>query len=103
MTQEDDYKSSWKDKDATMVNNMLDDTGCTFLVSYQTNTSDSSKQVQTSKKPIKDTQTIKEPIKDTQTNKEPIKDDTHIVNRVCYLQDGPTNMDPVLAGFGIIG
>ena len=33
MTQEDDYKSPWKNKDATdatTVNNMLDDTGFTF-------------------------------------------------------------------------
>ena len=54
-----------------------------FLDSYQTDTSDLSKHVE--------------------TIKEPIKDDTHIVNRVRYLQDGPTNMDPVLTGFGIIG
>ena len=45
----------------------------------------------------------KEPIKDTQTIKEPIKDDTHIVNRVRYLQYVPTNTDPVLTGVGIIG
>ena len=91
MTQVDDYKSPWKNKDATVaktVNNALDDTGYTFLNSYQDDTSDSSKQVETSKEPIKDTQTIKEPI----------KDDTHIVNRVWYLQDGPTYMDPVLTG-----
>ena len=34
MTQEDDYKSPWKNKDATVattVNNALDDTGYTFL------------------------------------------------------------------------
>ena len=80
MILEYDYKSPWKNKDATYattVNNSLDDTGYTFLNSYQTDTSDSSKQVETSKEPIKYTQTIKEPI----------KDDTHIVNRVCYLQD----------------
>ena len=96
MIKEDDYKSPWKEKDATVsttVNNALDDTGYKFLNSYQTDTSDSSKQVETSKDPIKDTQTIKEPI----------KDDTHIFNRVRYLQDGPTNMDPVLTGVGIIG
>ena len=52
-----------------------------------------SKQVETSKEPIKDTQTIKEPI----------TDDTHIVDRCRYLQDVPTNMDPVLTGVGIIG
>ena len=56
-----------------------------------------------SNEPIKETQTIKEPIKDTQTIKETIKDDTHIVNRFRYLQDGPTNIDPVLTGVGIIG
>ena len=62
MIQEDDYKSPWKKKDATdvtTVNNALDDTGYTFLNSYQTDTIDSSKQVETSKEPIKDTQTIK--------------------------------------------
>ena len=31
MTQEDDYKSPWKDIYATTVNNMLDDTAFTFL------------------------------------------------------------------------
>ena len=88
MIQEDDCKSPWKNKDApvaTTVNNALDDTGYTFLNSYQTDKSDSSKQVETSKEPIKDTQTIKEPIKDTQTIKQPIKYDTRIVNRVRYL------------------
>ena len=30
MTQEDDYKSPWKDKYATTVNNKLDDTAYTF-------------------------------------------------------------------------
>ena len=96
MTQVDDYKSHWKNKDATdatTINNALYDTVYTFLDSYQTDTSDSSKQFETSKDPIKDTQTIKEPI----------IDDTHIVNRCCYLQDGPTNMDPVLTRVRIIG
>ena len=44
-----------------------------------------------------------EPIKDTQTIKEPITDGTHIVDRVSYLQDGTTNMDPVVTGVQIIG
>ena len=44
-----------------------------------------------------------ETIKDTQMIKEPIIDDTHIVDRCRYLQDGTTNMDPVLTGVGIIG
>ena len=52
-----------------------------------------SKQVETSKDPIIYNQTIKDPI----------TDDTHIVDRVCYLQDGPTNVDPVVTGVGIIG
>ena len=46
MTQVDDYKSPWKNKDATVattVNNALDDTGYKFLDSYQTDTGDSSK------------------------------------------------------------
>ena len=72
---------------------MLNDTGFTFLNSFQDDTSDSSKQVETSMETIKDTQTIKEPI----------TDDTHIVDRVCYLQYGPTNVDPVVTGVGIIG
>ena len=95
MNKLDDYKSPWKNKDATVattVKNALYDTGYKFLDSYQTDTSDSSEQVETSKDPIKDTQTIKDPI----------IDDTHIVNRVRCLQDGPTNMDPVLMGVGII-
>ena len=36
-----------------------------------------------------------EPSKDDQRIKDPITDDTHLVDRVHYLQDGPTNMDPV--------
>ena len=100
MIQDDDYKSPWKNKDATVattVNNALDDTGYTldetgytYLNSYDT--SDSSKQVEKSKEPIKYTRTIKEPIKGP-----------HVVNIVRYLMDGPTNMDPVLTGVGIIG
>ena len=96
MIQGDDYKLPWKIKDATVattVNNALDETGYIFLNSYHTDTSDWSKHVETNKEPIKDTQTIKDPI----------KDDTDIFNRVFKLQDGPTNMDPVLTGVGIIG
>ena len=58
--------------------------GFTFLDSYQTGLSYSSKQVETSKEPIKDTKTIKEQI----------TDDTHIVEIVRYLQDGTTNVVP---------
>ena len=102
MTQEDDYKSPQKDKDATTVNNTLDDTAFKFLSSFQDDTSELIKQVETSEEPIKATQTSKEPIKDTQTSKEPITD-THIVDIVLFLQDGPTNVDPVVTGVGIIG
>ena len=51
MTQVDDYKFPWKDIDAKTVNN----TAYTFLNSYDDEISDSSKQVETSKDPIKDT------------------------------------------------
>ena len=95
MIQDDNYKLPWKSKDATVattVNNTLDDTGYTYLNLYQTDTSDSSKHVETSKEPIKYTQTIKESIKGP-----------YIVDICRYLQDGPTNMDPVLTGVGIVG
>ena len=55
MTQEDDYKPPWKEKDtkdatdATAVNNTLYNTGFTFLNSFQDDKSDLSKQVDTSK------------------------------------------------------
>ena len=49
MTQVDDYKSPWKDKDATTVN----DLAYTFLNSWNDDESDLSKQVETSKEPIK--------------------------------------------------
>ena len=92
MTQEDDYKSPWKDKYTTTVNNTLDDTAFTFLNSFHDDTSDLTKQVVTSNEPMKDTQTSKERITDTQ-----------IVDRVRYLQYGPTNVYPVVTGVGIIG
>ena len=44
----------------------------------------------------------KEPIKDTQTIKEPIKG-PHLGKIIRHSMDVPTNMDPVLTGFGIIG
>ena len=74
MTQVDDYTSPWKDKDATTVNNTVNDTEYTFLNSWNDDISDTSKQVETSKDPIKDTQTSKEPITDNQ-----------IFDRVCNL------------------
>ena len=51
MTQVDDYKSPWKYKYATTVN----DTAYTFLNSYDDEISDSDKMVEASKEPIKDT------------------------------------------------
>ena len=45
MIKEDDNKSPWKNKDATVattVHNRLDDTGYMFLNSFHDNTSDSS-------------------------------------------------------------
>ena len=92
MTQEDDYKSPWKDKDATTVNDTVNDMSYTFLNSWNDDISDSSKQVETSKEPIKDTHISKEPITDT-----------HIVDRVRKLSVGTTNVDPVVTGVGIIG
>ena len=44
----------------------------------------------------------KEPIKDTQNIKEPVKG-YHHGNRVRHSEDGPTDMDPIVTGFGIIG
>ena len=43
MTQEDGYKLPWKDKDATTVNDTLDDTAYTFLNSFNDDISDSIK------------------------------------------------------------
>ena len=88
MTQVEDYKSPYKDKYSTTVN----DTAYTFLNSFNDDISGSIEQVETSKEPIKDTQTIKEPI----------TYDTHLVDIVCYLQDGPTNMDTVVTRVGIV-
>ena len=51
MTQVDDYKSPWKDKDATTIN----DSAYTFLNSFNDEIRDSSEQVETSKEPIIDT------------------------------------------------
>ena len=49
MTEVDNYKSPWKDKYATTVSN----SAYTFLNSYDDEISDSSKQVEASKEPIK--------------------------------------------------
>ena len=60
MIQDDDYKSPWKNKDATVattVKNSLDDMGYTYLKSYDT--IDLSRQVETSKEPIKKLRRLK--------------------------------------------
>ena len=82
MIQDDDYKSPWENKNATVATGL------------RTNTysSDSDKKPAARKEPIKDTQTIKDPIKGYLLGK-----------RVRHSEDGPTDMDPVVTGFGIIG
>ena len=57
-----------------------------------TYSSDSDKKPAARKEPMKDTQTIKEPIKGS-----------HLGKRVRHSIDVPTDMDPVVTGFGIIG
>ena len=74
MTQVDDYKSPWKDKDAKTVN----DTAYTFLNSYDDEISDLDKIVEASKEPIKDT-------------------------HVHGTSVGTTSDDSVVTGVGIIG
>ena len=54
MTQVDEYKSPWKDKDATTVN----DTAYTFSNSYDDEISDSHKIFEASKEPITDTHIV---------------------------------------------
>ena len=51
MTQVNDYKSPWKDKDALTVN----DSAYQFLNEYEDKISDSDKNVEVSKDPITDT------------------------------------------------
>ena len=79
---DDDYKSLWESKDATVPTGLR-------TITYS---SDSDKNPAARKEPIRDTQTIKEPIKEH-----------HLVTRVCHSTDGPTNMDPILTGIGING
>ena len=92
MTQEDDYKSPWEYKDATTVNDKVNDTAHTFLNEWNDEISDLTEQVETSKEPIKETQTSAEPITDT-----------NMVDRVRKQSVGTTNVDPVVTGVGIIG
>ena len=81
MIQDDDYKSPWKNKDATVAIGLR-------TITYS---SDSDKKPAARKEPIKDTQTVKEPI-----------NGSHLGKRVCHSIDGLTDMDPIVTGFGII-
>ena len=78
MTQVDDYKSRWKDKDALTFN----DSAYQNSDKYEDEISDSSKQVEASKEPIAN---------------------THIVNRVRKLSVGTTSVDSTVVGVRIIG
>ena len=82
MVQDDDYKSPCENKDATVATGLK-------TVTYS---SDLDKRPAARNEPIKDTQTIKETIKGY-----------HIGKRVRHSIDGPTNLDLVVTGFGIIG
>ena len=82
MIQDDDYKSPQKNKDATVATGFK-------TVTYS---SDSDKKPAARKEPTKDTQTIKEPIKGS-----------HLDKILRHSIDGPTDMDPIVTGFGIIG
>ena len=84
MIQDDDYKSPWKNKDAIVA------TG--FKTVVYSSSSDLDKKPAARNEPIKDTQTIKEPIKGS-----------HLSKIVCHSVDGPTDMEPIVTGFGIIG
>ena len=75
MVQDDDYKSPWKIKYATVATGLK-------TVTYS---SDSDEKHTARKEPITDTQTLKESIKGS-----------HLVKRVCHSIDGPTDMDPVV-------
>ena len=82
MDPDDDYKSPWENKDARVATGFR-------TITYS---------IYSDKKPAE----RKEPIKDTQTIKEPIKG-PHLGKRVRHSIDGPTDMDPVVTGIGIIG
>ena len=78
MSQVDDYKSPWKDKDASTVN----DSAYHNSEEYNDEISDLSKQVEVSKEPTTD---------------------THIFNKVRNLSVGTTSVDPSATIVGIIG
>ena len=82
MIQDDDYKSPWENKYATVATGLR-------TITYS---SDQYKKPAARKEPITDTQTLKEPIKGY-----------HLGKRVCHSEDGHTVMDPIVTGFGIIG
>ena len=82
MVQDDDHKLHWKNRYATVATGLK-------TVTYS---SDSDEKPAARKEPIKDTQTLKEPIKGS-----------HVGKRVCHSEDEPTDVDPIVAGFGIIG
>ena len=74
MTQVDDYKSPWKDKDASTDNNLA----YIFLNEYEDRISDSDQKVEASKESIKD---------------------THVHN----TSFGTTSVNSAVTGVGIIG
>ena len=94
MTQVDDYKSPWKDKYATRVN----DTVYIFLNSNDDEISDFSKQVETSKNPKGPSDELSGSDKMVKASKEPIKD-THIHNTSV----GTNSVDSTVTGVVIIG
>ena len=71
MIQDDDYKSPWENKDASVATGLRN-------ITYS---SDSDKNPAARKEPIKYTQTIKGPIKGP-----------HLGKIVRHSMDGPTNM-----------
>ena len=82
MVQDDDYKSPLKIKYGTVATGLK-------TVTYS---SDSDEKPAARNEPIKDTQTLKEPIKGY-----------HLGKIVHHSEYGPTDMDPIVTGFGIIG
>ena len=78
MTQVDDYKSPWKNKYASTIN----DSAYYESDENEVEISDSSKHVEASKEPITD---------------------THIVDRVRDLSVGTTSVDSAVVGVRIIG
>ena len=82
MFRDDDYKSPWKNKDATFATGLN-------AVTYS---SDSDEKPAARKEPITDNQNLKEPIKGS-----------HLCKSVRHSEDGHTDMEPIVTGFGIIG